>query len=175
MKEDDTEHEKRRASTEKHKSMQDAEKKKGKRKNLERQVLEERRAKQRCGGEPKEESPDDDDGNDDDDNDDPEGMAARLDRVLQGLPQTDVSSSRVEASKRPQNRDHDGRQKETSPHRSCIDTPPTITQGRVALLPRPPQASDLGRRVTTSATRPLTRGCAAAVAYKPRRRASEER
>ncbi|XP_021315163.1 caldesmon-like [Sorghum bicolor] len=46
VKEDDVEHEKRHASTEKHKSAKDAEKKE-KRKNLERQALEERQSKQR--------------------------------------------------------------------------------------------------------------------------------
>ena len=63
---------------------------KRKKNNLERQALEERRAKSRCGREPKEDSPDKDDENDDDDDDDDddsEGMAACLDRVLQGLPQ----------------------------------------------------------------------------------------
>jgi hypothetical protein len=44
VKEDDVEREKRRASTEKHKTVQDAKKKKEKRKNLERQALEECRA-----------------------------------------------------------------------------------------------------------------------------------
>ena len=42
VKEDDAECEKRRTSTEKHKSVKDTEKKKEKRKNLECQVLEER-------------------------------------------------------------------------------------------------------------------------------------
>jgi hypothetical protein len=41
VKEDDSKREKRRASTEKHKSIKDVEKKKEKRKNLERQALEE--------------------------------------------------------------------------------------------------------------------------------------
>jgi len=50
VKEDDAEREKRRASMEKHKSIKDAEKKKEKKKNLERQVLEERRSKSRHWG-----------------------------------------------------------------------------------------------------------------------------
>ena len=81
VKEDDVEHEKRRASAVKHKSVQDIEKNKEKRKNLERQTLEVRRAKARREGEPEEDSPDEDnsDDDDDDDDDDSEGMAARLD------------------------------------------------------------------------------------------------
>jgi hypothetical protein len=50
VKEDDTDHEKRRASAEKQKSVKDAERKKEKKKNLERQALEKRRAKSRRGG-----------------------------------------------------------------------------------------------------------------------------
>ena len=50
VKEDDVERKKRRASAEKHKSMQDTEKKKEKRKNLERQALEDRRAKAKREG-----------------------------------------------------------------------------------------------------------------------------
>ena len=49
VKEDNAEREKRRASVEKHKSIKDAEKKE-KKKNLERQALEEHRAKSRRGG-----------------------------------------------------------------------------------------------------------------------------
>ena len=42
-------------------------------------------------GEPEEESPDEDDGGEgDDDSDDSERMASRLDRILEGPPQTDV-------------------------------------------------------------------------------------
>ena len=41
-------------------------------------------------GEPEEESPDENDGGDDDDSDDSEGMASRLDRILEGPPQTGV-------------------------------------------------------------------------------------
>jgi hypothetical protein len=63
--------------------MQDVERKE-KKKNLERQALEERHAKARCKGIPKEDSPNEDD--DDDDEEDSEGIAARLDRDLQDLP-----------------------------------------------------------------------------------------
>ena len=91
-------------------------------------------------------------------------MVARLDRVLQGLPQTDVSSSRTGASKGPHGEDRAGCQKEASPRRPCVDTPPTTTQGRPILPPRPPQASGLGHQVKTSGTGPLTQGRAAEVA-----------
>jgi len=136
VKEHDVERKKRRASAEKHKFVQDAEKKKKeKRKNLERQALEECQAKARHEGEPQEDSPDEDDGDDDDDDNDSEGMAAHLDRALQGLPQTHVSSSRAGASKGPQGGDRDGRQREASPRRLRADTPPATTQGRAILLP----------------------------------------
>ena len=114
MKEDDADREKRHASVEKQKSVKDAEKKKEKKKNLERQALGEHRAKSRHGGwESEEDSPDKDDKNDDDDDgDDSEGMVARLDRILQDLPHTDVAPSCAGASKRPQGEPHDGRQRE---------------------------------------------------------------
>ena len=131
MKEDDAEREKRPASVEKHKSVKDTEK----RKNLEHQALVKQRAKERHEGEPEEESPNEDDGDDDDDDDESEGMAARLNRVLQGLPQTDIPSSRAEALKGPQGGGRDERQKEASPHHSCTDTPPATNQGRTALPP----------------------------------------
>jgi len=80
VKEDDVDRDKRRESAEKLKSTEDMEKKK----NLVRQALETRRAKSRQRGEPEEESPDVDDGGDgDDDSDDSEGMASRLDRILE--------------------------------------------------------------------------------------------
>ena len=50
MKEDDIDREKRRASVKKQKSIKDTEKKKTKKKNLERQALEVHRAKLRHGG-----------------------------------------------------------------------------------------------------------------------------
>ena len=80
MKEDDVEREKRHTSTEKHKSWQDAERKKEKRKNLEWQALEEHRAKARHEGRPKEDSPDGDDDDDDhDEYEDSEGIVAHRD------------------------------------------------------------------------------------------------
>ena len=57
--------------------------------------MEARRAKPRQRGEPEEESPDEGDGGDDDDSDDSEGMASRLDRILEGPPQTDVDVPRT--------------------------------------------------------------------------------
>ena len=66
---------------------------KEKKKNLDRQLLEARRAKSRQRGEPKEESPSEDDGGEsDDDSDDSEGMASRLDRILEGPPRGDVDA-----------------------------------------------------------------------------------
>jgi len=78
----------------------DLKKKKEKKKNLERQALETRRAKSRQRGEPEEDSPDEDDGGDGDDNsDDSEGMASRLDRILEGPPRADVDVPRTDAPK----------------------------------------------------------------------------
>ena len=91
VKEDEVDRDKRRESAEKQKSAKDFEKKKEKKKNLERQVLETRRAKSRQRREPEEDSPDEDDSNEGDDGiDDFEGMAARLDRILEGPPRGDV-------------------------------------------------------------------------------------
>ena len=100
MKEDEVDRDKRRESAEKQKSTIDLKKKKEKKKNLERQALETRRAKSRQRGEPEEESPDEDDSGDgDDDSDDSEGMASRLDRILEGSPRTDVDVPRTGAPK----------------------------------------------------------------------------
>jgi hypothetical protein len=65
----------------------------------------------------------------------PRGWQLALDRVQQGLPQTDVSSSRAEASKGPQGEGHDECQKEVSPRHSCADTPPATIHGLAALPP----------------------------------------
>jgi len=94
--EDDVDRDKRREFAEKLKSAKDLEKMKEKKKNLARQALETRRAKSRQRGEPEEESPDEDDGGDgDDDSDDSEGMASRLDRILEGPPQTGIDVPRM--------------------------------------------------------------------------------
>jgi hypothetical protein len=139
VKQDEAKSKKRHASAEKHKSAKGTEKKKEKKKNLEQQALKECSALSRHEWEPEEDSPYEDDENDDDDDDDDDddskGMPAHLDQVLQGLPQTDISSSHTGASKRPQGMDRDGHQKEALSCRSCTDTPHATTQGWGALLP----------------------------------------
>ena len=115
---------KRRESVEKPKSAKDLEKKKEKKKNLARQALETRRAKSRQRGEPEEESPDEDDGADgDDDSDDSEGMASRLDRILEGPPQTSVDASQTGVPKEAPSGPRESQQRESSPCRSRADTP----------------------------------------------------
>ena len=110
---------KRRESAEKLKFVMDLEKKKEKKKNLARQALETRRAKSRQRGEPEEESPDEDDGGDgDDDSDDSEGMASRLDRILEGPPQTDVDVPWTGAPKGGPSGSLEGQQRESSPRRT---------------------------------------------------------
>ena len=112
--------------------------KKKEKKNLEWQALKECRAKSRHEGEPQEESPDEDDSNDDDDDDDDsERMAARLDQALQGLPQTDVPSSRAGASKEPKCEPHNERQKEASPHCPCSDLPLPLSRVNPSLHRNP--------------------------------------
>ena len=124
VKEDDADRDKRRESVEKQKSTKDLEKKKEKKKNLERQALEKRRAKSRQRGESEEESPDEDDGNDgDDDSDDSEGMAARLDKILEGPPQADVDVPRTGAPKGASSGSRDDQRREPCPRRSRSDTP----------------------------------------------------
>ena len=103
----------------------DLEKKWEKKKNLERQALETRRAKSRQRGEPEEDSPDEDDGNDGDDgSDDSEGMAARLNRILEGPPQADVDVPQTGPLKRASGGSRDGQQRESSPRRSRTVSPP---------------------------------------------------
>ena len=151
---------------EKQKSAKDLEKKKEKKKNLERQALEKCRAKSRQRGESVEESPDEDDGNDrDDDSDDSEGMAARLDKILEGPPQADVDVPWTGAPDRMSSESHDGQQREPSRHRSRANTPPMPVQGRAVSRPQPPPASGAGHRVKTMATGPLTRGRAVVTAW----------
>jgi len=124
VKEDDVDRDKRRESTEKLKSTKDLEKRKEKKKNLTRQSLETRRAKSRQRGEPEEESPDEDDGADgDDDSDDSEGMASRLDRILEGPPQIGVDVPRTGVPKGTPSGPRESQQRESSPCRSRADTP----------------------------------------------------
>jgi len=145
LKEDDVDRDKRRESAEKLKSAKDLEKKKEKKKNLARQVLETRRAKSRQRGEPEEESPDEDDGGDgDDDSDDSEGMASRLDRILEGAPQIGVDIPRMGVPKGVPSGPRDSQQRESSPCRSRVDTPPAPAPRRTVPRPQPPPASKAG-------------------------------
>jgi len=151
VKEDEVDRDARRRSAEKQKSAKDSVKKGEKKKNLDRQALEARRAKSRQRGEPEEESPSDDDGGDvDDDSDDSEGMASRLDRILEGPPQGDIDAPRMETLKEGPG----------GSHRSRADTPPVPATGQAA--PRPPPAPKMGSHAKPQATGPLTRGRAAA-------------
>jgi hypothetical protein len=148
---------KRRESAEKQKSTKDFEKKKGKKKNLERQALETCRAKSRQRGELEEDSPDEDDGEEgDNDSDDSEWMASRLDRILEGPSQTDIAIPRTGAPKGASSGSRDGQQGEPSLHRSRADTPPTPAQGRAVSRPQPPPTSKAGHRAKSMATGPLT-------------------
>ena len=138
-------------------------KKEEKKKNVERQALETRRAKSRQRGEPEEESPDEDDGGDgDDDNDDSEGMASRLDRILEGPPQTGVDVPRMGVPKGAPSGSRESQQREPSPRRSHADTPPEPAPGRTVPRPQPPPAFKAGHRVKALTTGLLTRGRAAA-------------
>jgi hypothetical protein len=126
VKEDEVDRDRRRQSAEKLKSAKDSAKKGEKKKNLDHQALEARRAKSRQRGEPEEEYPGDDD-DDDEDSDDSEGMASRLDRILEGPPQGDVDVPRMETPK----------EGPSGSHRPRADTPPTPMTGQVALRPSP--------------------------------------
>jgi len=153
VKEDEVDRDKWRESAEKQKSAMDLKKKKVKKKNLECQALETRRAKSRQTGEPEEESPDEDDGSDgDDDSDDSEGMASRLDRILEGPPQTGVDIPQAGVPKGAPSGPRESQQWASSPRRSHTDIP----------HPQPPPAPKAGHRATSLATGPLTRGRAAA-------------
>ena len=100
VKEDDVDRDARRRSAEKQKSTKDSANKRREKENIDRQALEARRAKSRQRGEPKGESPSDDDGGDGgDESDDSEGMASRLDRILEGPPRGDVDAPRMEVPK----------------------------------------------------------------------------
>ena len=127
MKEDEVDRDRRGQSAEKLKSAKDSAKKGEKKKNLDHQALEVRQAKSRQRGEPEEESPSDDD-DDDEDSDDSEGMASRLDRILEGPPRGDVDAHRTETTKEGSG----------GSHRPRADTPPASLAGRVT--PRPPPA-----------------------------------
>ena len=153
VKEDEVDHDKRRQSAEKLKSAKDSEKKGKRKNNLDRQALVARRAKSRQRGEPEEESPSEDDGGDgDDDSDDSEGMASRLDWILEGPPRGDVDAPRMGMAKEGPG----------GSHRPRADTPPAPATHRAAPRPQPPPAPKAGGQAKPQATGPLTRGRAAA-------------
>jgi len=163
VKEDEVDRDKRRQSAEKQKSAKDSEKKKEKKKNLDRQALEARRAKSRQRGEPEEESPNEDDGDDDgNDSYDSEGMASRLDRILEGPPRADADAPRTGASKEGSGGSLERQQRESSPRRSRAEIPPTLAQSRSVPRPQPPPAPKAGDRAKPQSTGPLTHGRAAA-------------
>ena len=153
VKEDEVDRDARRQSAEKQKSVKDSVKKGEKKKNLDRQALEARRAKSRQRGEPEEESPSDDDGGDgDDDSDDSEGMAFRLDQILEGPPRGGVHIPRTGAPKAGPG----------GSHRPRADTPPAPAPSRAVSHPHPAPASKAGSRVKPQVIGSLTRGRAAA-------------
>jgi hypothetical protein len=153
VKEDEVDRDKRRQSAEKQKSAKDSEKKEKKKKNLDRQSLEARRAKSRQRGEPEEESPSKDDGGDgEDDSDDSEGMASRLNQIIEGPPRGDVDAPRTGVPKGGP----------SGSHRPRADTPPAPAPSRAAPHPQPPSALKAGGWAKPQATGPLTRGRAAA-------------
>jgi len=161
--EDEVNRDKRRQSAEKQKTAKDLDKKKEKKKNLDRQALEACRAKSRQRGEPEEESPNEDDGSDgDDDNDDSEGMASHLDRIVEGLPPTGVHVPRTVVPKGAPNESRESQRREPSPRRSRADTPSEPAPGRNVSRPQPPPASKAGHQVKSLTAGPLTRGRAAA-------------
>jgi len=135
VKEDEADRDKRRQSAEKLKSVKDFKKKGEKKRNLDRQALDARRAKSRQRGEPEEESPSDDDGGDDDeDSDDSEGMASRLDQILEDPPGGDVDAPRTGAPK----------EGPSGSLRPRTDTYPAPTTSQAAPHPRPPPAPKAG-------------------------------
>ena len=121
--------------------------------------------KSRQRGESEEESPDEDDGNDgDDDSDDSEGMAARLDKILESPPQAGVDVAQTGAPKRAAGEPRDGQRRGSSPSRSHTNAPPVTALGQAVSRRQPPPASGAGHRVKTMVTGPLTRGRAAVMA-----------
>ncbi|XP_021319220.1 uncharacterized protein LOC110436446 [Sorghum bicolor] len=163
IKQDEVDRDRRRQSAEKQKSTVDLKKKKEKKRNLDRQALETHRAMSRQRWEPEEESPDEDDGGDGgDDSDDSEGMASRLDRILEGPHPTIVDVPRTEAPKGAPSGPRESQQRQPSPRRSRADTPPEPAPGRTVPCPQPPPASKVGHRVKSLMMGPLTRGHAVA-------------
>ncbi|XP_021311880.1 uncharacterized protein LOC110433692 [Sorghum bicolor] len=118
--------------------------------------------KQKQRGEPEEESHDEDEGDDGDDSDDSEGMASRLDRILEGPPRADADAPRTGAPKEGPGGSFERQQRELSPRRSRADIPPAPAQSQSVPRPQPPPAPKAGDRAKPQATGPLTRGRAAA-------------
>ena len=134
VREDEVDRDKRREFAEKQKSAIDLKKKKEKKKNLDYQALEMRRAKSRQRGELEEESLDEDDGGDgDDDSDDSEGMASRLDQILEGPPPTGVDVPRTGVPKGVPSGSRESQQREPSP---AVPTP-TLLQSLRQVGPSP--------------------------------------
>jgi len=96
VKEDNIDREKRRASVEKQKFTKDAEKKKDQEEEPRATSAHGTSSQVKVWGESEEDTPDEDDESDDgNDGKDSEGIAARLDRILDDLPRSDVETSRV--------------------------------------------------------------------------------
>jgi len=144
---DEVDRDKRRQSAEKQKSAKDSEMKKEKKKNLDRKALEARRAKSRQRGEPEEESPNEDEGVDGgDDSDDSEGMASRLDRIIEGPPRADADAPRTGAPNEGPGGSLERQQRWSSPRRSRADIPPAPAQSRSVPRPQTPPAPKAGDR-----------------------------
>ena len=114
-------------------------------------------------GEHEEDSPDEDVCDEGDDgSEDTEGMASRLDRILEGPPQADITIPRTGAPKAASSGSRDGQQGESSSRRSRTVTPPAPAQGRAVPRPQPSPASKAGHRAKAMSTGPLTHGRATA-------------
>ena len=87
----------------------------------------------------KKEEKGDDGGDGDDGSDDSEGMASRLDRILEGPPRGDVDASRMGVSKEGPG----------GSHRPHANTPPAPAPSRAAPHPQPPPAPKAGSRCNT--------------------------
>ena len=94
--------------------------------------------------------------------DDFEGMASRLDQILDGPPPTAVDVPRMEVQRGAPSGSRESQRRETSPHRSHADTPSEPVPGQNVSRPQPLPASKAGHRVKSLTAGPLTRGRAAA-------------
>ncbi|XP_021309201.1 uncharacterized protein LOC110432734 [Sorghum bicolor] len=89
-------------------------------------------------------------------------MASRLDRILMGPPRANADAPQTGAPKEGPSGSLEGQQREPSPHRSRVDTPPAPAQSRSVPRPQPPHAPKADGQAKPQATGPLTRGRAAA-------------